>query len=233
MTSNFEIHPIQGKILRELLFHPRRKFSELNADNVPTDQFTFHVKRLVELDLVQKTDDGYELTTAGKEFANRFDTETVKIERQAKLGALVVCVREQNGKREYLLQQRLKQPYYGFYGFVGGKIRWGETAVEAAGRELEEETGLQATLAAAGIEHKMDYRKGTGELLEDKFFYFFRGERSTGTLIETFEGGRNAWLTKDDVLKLPDLFPDVREGLDLIEGAEFKLVERQYEVEKY
>lgn len=230
-----EIHEIQGRILRELLFHPERKFSELNTGGVPSDQFSFHVKRLVELDLLRKVDDHYELTPIGKEFANRFDTDApvLAIERQAKLGALVCCVRGEGASGEYLLQQRLKQPYYGFWGFVGGKIRWGEVLPEAATRELKEETGLLATLTLAGIEHKMDYHKATGELAEDKFFLFFRGEDAHGALIETFEGGKNAWLTRAQIEKLPDLFHDVLEGLDLIDSKEFRLIERKYSVEKY
>src|SRR3989344_9638979 len=129
MSNAHNIHPIQGRILRELLFHPDRRFSDLAPKGVPSDQLAFHVKRLLELNLVNKLGDRYELTAAGKEFANRFDADAphMKIERQAKLGALVVAIRMNAGKQEYLMQQRLKQPYYGFYGFVGGKSRWGET----------------------------------------------------------------------------------------------------------
>ena len=63
--------------------------------------------------------------------------------------------------------------------------------------------------------------------------FFFRGKDPVGEFIESFEGGRNAWLTRDDIAKLPDLFPDVAEGLDIIDGKEFRLIERKYEVEKY
>lgn len=227
-----ELHEIQGRILKELLLHPHRKFSELVPEGVPSDQMSFHVKRLNELGLIHKTEDRYELTVPGKEFANRFDTATVKVERQAKLGALVCCVRERDGVRKYLLQQRLKQPYYGFYGFVGGKIRWGETVEEAAKRELAEETGLGATLTLMAVRHKMDYEEG-GNLLEDKFFFIFRGENAEGTLIERFAEGRNVWLSRDDLAKLSDVFPDVPKSLDLIDSRTFQFVEKKYAVEKY
>ena len=235
-TANpHDLHETQAHILKELLFHPDRKFSELAPPGVSSDQLAFHVKRLLELNLVNKLGDRYELTAAGKEFANRFDADAphMRIERQAKLGAIVVAIRMNAGKQEYLMQQRLKQPYYGFYGFVGGKIRWGETLEEAAAREFAEEAGLAATLIPAGIEHKMDYDKATGELLEDKFFFFFRAEKPHGEFRATFPGGQNAWLTKDEILKLPDLFPDVPEGLAIIDGKEFCVIERRYQVEKY
>lgn len=229
-----EIHEIQGRILRELLFHPERRFSELNVEGVPSDQFSFHVKRLVELDLLHKVNDYYELTPAGKEFANRFNTDApvLAVERQAKLGALVCCVRGEGASKEYLVQQRLKQPYYGFHGFVTGKVKWGETVFEAAARELEEETGLTAALELVGIKHKMDYAEN-GALLEDKFFFAVRGEDVRGTLIETFEGGRNFWATEEAIRSLPNLFDGVSETLELVASDSLTFLERKYNVKKY
>ncbi|MBQ9314678.1 MAG: NUDIX hydrolase [Clostridia bacterium] len=37
---------------------------------------------------------------------------------------------------------RAKEPYKGLYNFVGGKVEEGETSLEAAYRELFEETGI-------------------------------------------------------------------------------------------
>lgn len=233
MTHEEQIHPIQGQILRSLLFHPERKFSEL-APGVPSDQLSFHIKRLVELSLIQKSGEGYTLTTAGKEYANRFDTDPARmaIERQPKVGVLVICVAKDSKETRYLVQQRLKQPYYGFYGFMTGKVRWGETIEETATRELEEETGLQAKLTLVAIKHKMDYAP-TGTLLEDKFFFVFRGENASGKLIEQFEGGRNVWLTREEIMKLPDLFDGVSDAFAFVESDTLKFLERKYTVEKY
>jgi ADP-ribose pyrophosphatase YjhB (NUDIX family) len=97
-----------------------------------------------------------------------------------------------------LVQQRLKQPYYGYWGRPTGKIRWGETILEAAARELMEETGLTAELQYESIFHKMDFNKQTGELLEDKIFFVVGGVNPRGELIEQFEGGRNAWMTQEE-----------------------------------
>ncbi len=220
--------------MRDLLYHPERKFSELNHKNIPSDQLSFHLRRLGELNLIRKTEGGYELTASGKEFANRFDTEDKKmiLERQAKIGVLVSCTKQENGKNLYLFQQRLKQPSYGHYGFITGKVKWGESVFETASRELSEETGLEAKLSLAGIEHKIDYSE-TGELLEDKYFFVFRGDDPQGKLIENFEGGRNLWLDKDKALKLPDLFGDVPAVLDACESKTFRFWEQKFTVEKY
>ncbi|TDK43760.1 NUDIX hydrolase [Antarcticimicrobium luteum] len=57
-----------------------------------------------------------------------------------RLGAIAVLV---DGDR-VLLAQRGKSPDKGLWGFPGGHVEPGETALEAARRELREETGLAA-----------------------------------------------------------------------------------------
>ncbi len=131
MKPNLEVHPVQGKILRVLLFQTEATFSQLNPDKIPSDHFNFHLKALLESDLLGKTNSGqYKLTSKGKEFANRFDTEKIVIERQAKLSIAVVPIKNVGKKKYYLIHQRLKQPYFGYYGVVNGKIRWGEKIFE-------------------------------------------------------------------------------------------------------
>ena len=57
-----------------------------------------------------------------------------------RLGAIAVLV--DGGK--VLLTQRGKAPDKGLWGFPGGHVEPGETALEAARRELREETGMEA-----------------------------------------------------------------------------------------
>ncbi|AUR06516.1 NUDIX hydrolase [Phaeobacter inhibens] len=61
------------------------------------------------------------------------------------LGALaVVCQSSQSGD-QVVLVQRKSPPNAGWWGFPGGHVELGETAMQAAARELLEETGVIAT----------------------------------------------------------------------------------------
>jgi len=133
-------------VLRHLLLRPESSFSELQKlMETESDATNFHIKQLVHAGYITKIARGkYTLTMAGKEYANRMDTDERVIEKQAKVAACLV-IRREDGKE--LIQQRLKQPYYGYYGRPTGKIRWGETILEGAARELMEETGLTADMA--------------------------------------------------------------------------------------
>lgn len=198
MRIDDTMHQAQVAIMHVLLFRPSAPFAELQkASGLSSDHFSFHIKQMLDQDVLRKNKAGeYELTHKGKEFANRFDTDAKTIERQPKSAVLLMVERE-DGK--FLTQQRLKQPFYGYWGRMSGKIRWGETMLQAAERELMEETGLTADLEFKGVYHKMDYNQLTGEILEDKIFFIVAGKNPKGTLLEKFDGGRNAWLTMEEV----------------------------------
>src|SRR5690606_1572346 len=102
---------------------------------------------------------------------------------------------------EYLFQQRLKNPYYGFWGLPSGKIRWGETIIQAAARESLEETGLSADFRIASIYHEHVIEHESGQIVEDKIFFMAIGTNISGTLITDFEGGHNEWLTVDEAMQ--------------------------------
>jgi len=221
-----EIHPIQTGILLVLLFKPKAKYSELNTTGMSTDHFNFHVKRLLKLKLINKTKNGkYTLTKKGKEFANRFDTESVVLEKQAKIGVLVIGIKKVKGKTYFLMQKRLKQPYFGYLGFVSGKVRWGETIIQAAKRELKEETNVDGNLSLVGIMHSLIYSKNHNELLEDKFFYVVKATQVKGKLTEEIEGAELNWVEKSIASNNSKVFYDFKEIMTIVNANKLRYYE--------
>jgi 8-oxo-dGTP diphosphatase len=208
MSYEANAHQAQMKILRALLLAPSATFAVLQkATDLTSDHFNFHIQKLVQEKLIEKSPKGdYILTRAGKEYANRMDTEENVIEKQPKISVALII---ENDKGEYLAQQRLKQPYYGFWGRPTGKIRWGEKFLDAAARELMEETGLTADLKIGGFFHKLDNDRATGELLEDKLFCLVFGSNPRGTLIVDAEGHHNEWLSQEELAKKDKVFESV------------------------
>ena len=233
MKIENELHQVQASILQALLIHPELKFSEFDMQGLSSDHFTFHLKRLLELGFIKKGQKGgYSLSNRGKEFANRFDAGTNKPVRQAKLGSMTICVREKGEETEVLFSKRLKQPYYGYHGFVSGKMKWGETPIETSKRELLEEVNVTGDFKFAGIEHKMDYSKD-GDLLEDKYFFVVKVTNLKGKLIEKFSEGENIWVKKSEIKDLKNKFPDIDILIDLAFSKSFKYVENKFIVEGY
>jgi ADP-ribose pyrophosphatase YjhB (NUDIX family)/predicted transcriptional regulator len=235
MRIDKQLHPAHVAILQVLLFRPDARFAELQkASELSSDHFNFYLKQLLDEAYVTKNTAGaYHLTQKGKEFANRFDTDARQVERQPKVAVcLMIC--GDDGKQ--IVQQRLKQPFYGYWGRPTGKIRWGETILQAAARELMEETGLEADLEFESIYHKTDYERGTGQLLEDKIFFIVGGKNARGRLIEEFEGGRNAWMTSQEYAAQPLSFDnnnDRAAGVNRYQSVEIVEARHEYDPQNY
>lgn len=189
-----EIHKVQASILKELVFNNGTNFASLNKTDLTNDHFTFHINQLVKRGVVVKEKEKYYLTQKGKTLAAKFDIDTLKIVKQAKLGVLVAPIMTENGKTKYLIQKRLKEPQYGFYGFITGKIRYGEKSKDTATRELFEESGIVAEeIQFMGIDHGLGYNKKK-EVVSDIFFFIYKVTKFSGNLINTPEGN-NSWKT--------------------------------------
>ena len=230
-----DAHEAQMKMLRQLLLSEEASFSQLQKSaDLTSDHATFHIKQLIQSGYIAKklkSYGKYVLTRKGKEYANRMDTEEQVIEKQPKLSVVVVV---ENEKGEHLQQERLKQPYFGYWGHMTGKIRWGETMLEAGARELLEETGLTADLRIVGFYHKLDYDKQTNELLEDKYFCLIHGTNPQGELIDT-EGQHNEWLSSEEFMKKEKQFGSVLDTIQMVREKNYVVREEkyQYEAEDY
>lgn len=208
-----DAHAAQMKILCALLLSTSRSFAELmHASGLTSDHANFHIKKLIEVGYVQhvpKTYGTYELTRPGKRYANSMDTDAIEIEKQPKL-TVDLAIEREDGK--FIVQERRKQPYFGYHGFPTGKIRWGETMVQAGARELMEETGLTADLRVVGIYHKLDYDQH-GELLEDKYMCLIHGTNPQGELVEETESHRNMWMSAEEYKLLDKQMGNIEETI--------------------
>ena len=226
-----ELHGVQMQILRELLYSPGARFSDLNISGLTSDHFTYHMTKLVELGLVEKFKKGYALTPKGKEYANKMDTDTLSIERQPKTTAIVIGMRKNGKRNELLIQTRQKEPYLGYKGFVSGKVRFGETIEATAKRELLEETGLEGKVKLKLVLHEHIHNDGN-ELLEDKIFYIFTAIALKGDLHNTKEG-TNEWMTREEFISDPKHFYDEKDILEWIKSDKLMFIEKNYTVEGF
>ncbi len=105
------------------------------------------------------------------------------------------------GELLLLLKIKGKGRWDGRYNGLGGHIERGETPIEAAYRELMEESGLQADLRLVGT-LLIDTGENPGIGL-----FIFSGEARPGQLVPSDEGDL-AWILPGDVEHLP-LLDDV------------------------
>lgn len=191
-----QLHQIQREILLKLLFTDKARYTDLKPDlEIENSHFNFHLDSLIGMKLIEKGEAGYRLTTHGKEFANRIDSETKSLNLQAKLSAWVCPVRTTNGEEEYLIYTRLKNPFYGAQGFMTGKINYGEEVLEAAKREMFEETNLRGDPELILIRHYINKDKENEKVIEDKYFFLVKVVNPSGELLSK-EEGHFEWVSK-------------------------------------
>lgn len=194
-----QIHHLQLEILRKLVFSPKLKYLQLKpSGDIENNQFDFHLNRLMEMAYVEKNDNKYQLSTKGKEYTTRMDTDSVEIMKQAKLSVWLAVTRKVKGKLQFLIYTRLKHPFYGCQGFGGGKMAFGERIVDTAQRELKEETGLEGKAEIIKMAHYRVFDRNKN-LLEDKIMFLCRIASPIGSLTREVEEGKYEWVDENKI----------------------------------
>jgi len=204
-------HEVQLSILKQLLLKPKSRFRDLNKTDLTNDHFTFHLKRLIKLGVIEKKGIHYNLTPQGLEIAGRLDLSNMKIVRSPKVGVCIFTYRKTQGKIEILLEERLKDPSKGKMGSHTEKVHFGESIYETAERCLKDETGLSGKLRYTGVIRII--RKKKKQPFVDVILNYFKVKNPKGKLIETTQENKNFWYKYNDALKLKNTFKYYKEDL--------------------
>lgn len=193
------LHPTQLGILSKLLFAESLRYTDLKFDpSIENNTFQFHLDKVITAGYVVKHDGGYSLTQEGKKYATHIDTDVQKVVEPRKVSVHLYCIRGKGAAQEVLIYTRLKQPFYRKQGFPAGKVRHGELFVDAARRELKEETNLEGAPTLFNVLHYLVKDKTTGALLDDKLFLDFFITNPRGELKGNDEG-EFKWIPADDL----------------------------------
>jgi len=185
------IHTIQLQILTKLMKSPaEQRYSELMITGIENDLFNYHLQQLVKNGLVNKNDARYSLTEIGQKSITHLDALGNPRDFFKVSVALMVF---RNDYSELLIQKRLRNPFYGEFTTVAGKVLPGEKIVDAARRKLLEEANLAATFTFVGVLRKI---KRNPELMifEDVFYHYCVATDPVGVLAEKNEFGENFWI---------------------------------------
>jgi 8-oxo-dGTP pyrophosphatase MutT (NUDIX family) len=221
------LHPLQISILQKLMYSNGLKFSGLKPAKVGGGKFSFHLERLIREGWMEKNGVIYSLTAKGKELAGRMDLGDKILKSQAKISVVMVCLDTKGLEDKYLLYTRLKSPFYKFQGFPTGKVQEGEMILEAARRELKEETNLKGEPDIIGVLHSLilDSRKA---LLEDKVFFVCKFINPKG-LLKNGPEGKYKWVNQAKInhyLKNP--VQEIADIFKILSQKEITFLEKSY-----
>lgn len=187
-----DLHPVQISILKQLLFRPRARFSELNQTELTNDHFTFHIKELVRNGFIEKDNDGYILTPTGTELAGRIDVSSEELISPPKLGVAVCLWKDTEAGKQVLLNKRKKQQAFGQTGLHTEKVRFGEKIIDTVHRCIAKEIGdVQTEIDFVGISHILE--KTDQEISNDVVLHCFSVKYLSGDISMENAEGENGW----------------------------------------
>ncbi|MEJ6404424.1 NUDIX hydrolase [Yoonia sp. 2307UL14-13] len=131
-----------------------------------------------------------------------------------KLGAIAVVIHDGRA----LLVRRKNEPDAGKWGFAGGHVEWGETAFDAAARELEEETGVLATALRYLTNVDVILRDDAGDVTFHCLLAAVECRYESGTPFAADDVNDAAWFAIEDVAAL-DKSDRVDEMIRLVSGS--------------
>lgn len=136
------MHYIQKHILDQLRTVKSKRYAELNNHEIESGHFRYHINQLVRDGYVGQVDRGlYVLTPKGEQYVDTLSSKGGNAEIMPK----VITYTLLKDGASVLLHNKDKQPYMGLLNMIGGKLHYGETAQQAAIREVYEKTGQTIT----------------------------------------------------------------------------------------
>lgn len=186
-------HHIQKDILLRLSKAPSVRFSHLKPQGMESNLFMYHLKQLQSHKLVEKTDEGYQLSDNGLSYIDGFSFNTLKPRKQPKIVSILVI---RNAQGDWLLAKRKYQPYIGQYMFVSGKQHIGEGPEDHAARELREKLHMNILLTRRGLSDIRIYRGKT--LITHVTAHIYEGTVAVADVPHETDQFSFVWVSEND-----------------------------------
>lgn len=155
-------HHIQGQILRELFRKAKAvPFNELKPDDVQNSLFMYHMRKVETRGLVERTEEGFVITSNGARWVNFVSPDTLKSRLTPR--SLIKFLIFNDDESQVLLSRRrgAAAEHVNEYLFPSGFHKYGVSFDDAAALKIVSLTGQSPELIALGI-HETIHRKSDG-----------------------------------------------------------------------
>ena len=223
---------IEQAILKKFMYNPKLRYNEIWEKHLcSSSNFDYHLKKLLEQNLIEKKEDTYFLTSQGTEFMSQLDGVEITVKKKPLPCTFIVCIKDD----KVLMQKRKKQPFIGLYALPGGKIESGTTSKEQAAIEFFEECGLKADLDLFSISETLTYDENK-ELKHHMISFEYLATSFSGELIKHTREGNNEWVSLKELDSIPT-FPTakyfIKKAIERKEKLEYFVIRRFMKGEEF
>jgi ADP-ribose pyrophosphatase YjhB (NUDIX family) len=211
------VHPRQN-ILLDLMYKKELSFNQLWRKQGRSNNFAYHVKKLEEEGFIKKVNGKFKLTIKGKKRVAYLESMTGNRLEQP-ITAVIMVIQE---KDKILMLNRTKEPFHGYWGVHGGKLKSTNYILKQAEESILEETGLTCQLELKGLFSSRSYLNE--ELSYGHQLFVVKASKPKGKLLEKTKKGQNKWFKKTEIKKL-HILPSVKHLLEIVESKHFRWIE--------
>ena len=148
MEQPFSIdHHLQSHVVRQLMTHGKQSFSALKPAAIENSLFMYHTRKLIARGIIEKTENGFQLTAQGARWANKTEA-TIHIAELPRPMVQLIVVQD-----DYvLLSERVDHiaKHLNRYMLPGTLHRFGEASQTSAERVADK---LGLTLTSSCVSH--------------------------------------------------------------------------------
>ena len=188
LVNSSSLHPLQVELLLSLRKVSPQAFAQLQPSDIDSDLLSYHLRRLVKANLIEKESNGYALSKSGKKLSIQLNPQTLSMYKFQRLSVLLVLTKNE----KVLVQQRNIDPFSGYWEFPTQKVAFGQSIEQAAKELLRTETGLTTSLDFLGINHKVELTKES--VFDDKVYCVFAADNPKGKLKDATNEAMRHWI---------------------------------------
>lgn len=142
-------HHIQRSLVYKLALSSGLRFSELKPEGIENKLFDYHLKKVMNEGLVEKTSEGlYQLTHKGRRTGSRILDKTEAIVDRAYSVLFLVIRRKKDAS--WLLYTRKTHPLKDRVGFMHAAPNATEFSTQTATKDCQQKTGLECEFSVQG-----------------------------------------------------------------------------------
>ena len=214
------IKDIRKKIIHSFMYNPIMKFNQLWNKEGRSNKFAYHLKKLVSEGFLQKINEGYTLTHKGRQEIAYRENNSGGMCQFPLTTVITVIVDEKTNK--FLMLQRSKQPFLGFWGLHGQKLKFNQYILESARASIKEETGLECEVALKGLFSTKTYNREN--ILYSHQHLMVKATNPRGSMLARSNKGVNKWMTREE-MKSVKMLPNIQLMIDVALSENFRWVE--------
>lgn len=220
-----ELHPVERQIVELLEKLDTAHFNEIKPANIDPKLFVYHLEKLCEACVVEKTAEGlYRFTEAGRHAMSSFHQGVGLYDAHIN-SYIVIALKFQN---KFLMVKRTRVPFLGYVGFLSMHFDKSAHLLDSA-RSFLDANVISVRQIRESMTLDILYKSRTSdEVVQHSLISVVTGELESENVPKEIAEGMLEFMTKDELLAVEKGYSNTKDILDHESESKFLYLNREY-----